>query len=176
MTGYVHGAGFSRTAYIDDPTACVCPMLTQLDAYMHDAEGTLGSTYGGWGREDRGVILGPYEWYAGFDTRTSPENQGRCDFQTYGEPPWPLSLRDASAGTAVLSHLIRGTMWGGVYLVDDHSHMGRPRYVGTGLADFLDNIQSRHQPVGFGDGHVEVRSRSQIKPRVIVNNVSTYIY
>ena len=110
-----------------------------------------------------GYVSTTYPWFANWESAYGQSTV--FDFVSYGgyevhEPAWPTNLAESTSETAIVSHPIYIGYEGTILL--DISHGGAGAVVGgtfETLSTVLDN------PVGYGDGHVEVHSKEEIRAR-----------
>jgi prepilin-type N-terminal cleavage/methylation domain-containing protein len=171
-------------SYVEDVKMMRCPIQAKpaakpesdvewLDLYY----GEYGDGYTNWGMAEdfngwiAPNILSGYLWFANY---TYFGNEPEFDFvDTLGTQsegmPWPKSDAEATANTAFIAHRISNTpgehFW-------DTAHGGAGLAMNAEIDIFGSDVDN---PVGYGDGHVEVTMKSQIKPRV-KTNVGIYYY
>lgn len=170
-------------SYVEDIKMMRCPIQAKaakpdsdvdwLDLYYGDYAGA----YTNWGKAESADgqiasnILSGYMWFANYTYfGTEPE----FDFvDSLGTPSegmaWPKSDEEATANTAFIAHRISNT--GGAHFWDT-AHGGAGLAMNVEIDIFASDVDN---PVGCGDGHVEVTLKSQIKPRVRTN-VGVYYY
>ncbi len=175
--------------YVDEVKIMSCPIqklaakpgsdVAWLDLYWYD--GTSG--YANWGAlyEDSSRnppnILSGYLWFANYTNVANSSAEPEFDFvDTRGTPsegmPWPKTDAQASANTAFIAHRISDTpdASGGHFW--DTAHGGAGLALNTEIDIFASDVDN---PVGYGDGHVEVTLKRQIKPRARTS-VGVYYY
>ena len=160
--------------YISDAKVLLCPALkflgndTRLTGYFKDLAWVSpgNSNFGGW-NTDKGIILIPYLWFAGY-TSLLPAP---------GEPPVLATLNDGTSRTLMISHRISFASGGGGW---DEGHGGKGLVGGADSNTFLRSyVKSADTPTGFSDGHVDIRRHGQFKARGDSNysgSGETYFY
>ncbi len=174
----------SIISYVEDIDVMRCPIQAKaankpgsdvewLDLYYDNFAGG----YTNWGAAEdvngqiSANILSGYMWFANYTYfGTEPE----FDFvDTLGTPsegmPWPKTDAQASANTAFIAHRISNTSGAHFW---DTAHGGAGLAMNVEIDIFASDVDN---PVGYGDGHVEVTLKRQIKPRV-KTNVGVYYY
>ncbi len=172
----------SIISYVEDIDIMKCPIQAKAARPGSDVEwldlyyGSVAGGYTNWGnaKDINGQIapniLSGYMWFANYTYfGTEPE----FDFVDMGTPSegmaWPKTDEQASANTAFIAHRISNTptqhFW-------DTAHGGAGLAMNVEFDIFASDVDN---PVGYGDGHVEVTLKRQIKPRV-KTNVGIYYY
>lgn len=154
--------------YITDPNVTVCPLLSeQLNRpHLTDPNAFAAPTgnYGGWGagRGIDGRVAGnipiPYIWT--FNYRTTAGNEPvylMVDGQL--EPEWADSLDEFNSESTTVAHTIQDTAGDNL----DFLHEGKNLFSPDPVEVVGEN------PIGRGDGSVEIRPSSEIKERVTVD-------
>lgn len=127
------------------------PILADPDNYWLG-----GPSHGAWNTDAPHVYLS-YMWFSnwtGWDDRLN----STLEFAK-GEAPWPNEQDEGTASTAMIAHRAGAGIddWDLGTLVPESIPMK-----GHGVMDGAGRYEN---PVGYGDGHVEMNSGSEIKPR-----------
>ena len=165
------------SSYIDDPDMYLCP-FTAVHARINEGSGYYAKTnwihptmdaYGGIGAivPSTGlpprVIMTAYMWLPNYHVSlgVAPQYQ----FTAYNGDivdtrPWPTKGSECKSDTPIITHRVS---YDGDYFWD-LGHSGTTLVNGSGLL-YEDISDTEGQPIGYGDGHVEYRNKSDIKPR-----------
>ncbi len=147
-----------KDTYITDSKVLLCPLLGKektWSGFYYDNEWLHPSfDMGGWDT-DRADIQIAYAWLANFAPMDGSGNPGPITFQN-GEPPWPRNSSECNSNRAMIVHELQFRYDSWFY---DASHGG------TLWGTTLDESESIDNPVGRGDGHVDIVKKSQIRSR-----------
>ena len=140
--------------YLTIPNMTRCPILArefgQYSPYWSDMNYKSG-VYGAWG-SSAAYIFTPYSWFAGFPTIVMYS----------GEPAPPMNAEEASSSGAMVPHRISEARMDSLrYILWDMGHGGSYGYLFNDGA----KITTFDQPVGYGDGHVTIHAKPDIKKR-----------
>ena len=163
------------SVYIETSKMFLCPALTNLGIDFQTTEWFMyvDAYYGGWDWDltpqaaghsvDNMLISGPYCWTANYRSRGGQEMQ-----YINGTPPWPKRDHECNSMNAFIFHLF----WSDKdnYDMDEVSIYSTQDYCHGGLGYYESNSEwSRAKvddnPVGYGDGHVEIHQKTQMRPR-----------
>ena len=159
--------------YVEDSSALLCPVLVPWGPAYQNTDYYDG-IYGGWDGYNpmKGQIpahvFGVYFWFANYRALDGSVPEFEFMSREYigvNTIPWPDRLRDCREDKAFITHQIYYS-WG-FDLTCDASHGGQIDPV-EGSALFDDASNALDSPVGFADGHVEVRTRGEIRSRAKV--------
>ncbi|MCX5637043.1 MAG: type II secretion system protein [Planctomycetota bacterium] len=164
--------------YIDEGNSKIvaCPALRSkivvgsrtIYGYLVDpswAHYALSMDMGGW-NTDKSNIRIAYNWYAAFQPLGTNATPNTITFEP-GTAPWPLCGDDCSSRSVMISHAVCSQLGGFI----DFSHGGS--FFTTSLETVKDMADN---PIGYGDGHVEVVRKSQFKLRATYDyNVGTIV-
>ena len=127
-----------------------------------DAYGGIGAIVPSTGLPPR-VIMTAYMWLPNYQVSlgVAPQYQ----FTAYNGDivdtrPWPTKGSECKSDTPIITHRVS---YDGDYFWD-LGHSGTTLVNGSGLL-YEDISDTEGQPIGYGDGHVEYRNKSDIKPR-----------
>lgn len=181
-------------AYVDNGNIVQCPLLHRFGGPFASTESFLDSPTGGSGGWDSDRIAQEaghactadmyisYHWYANWASGSGAE--ALFDFVTpdgvrVHERPWPKRTSDCMADRAFIAHAISSHRFGAGWLSWDTSHGGVGAYESSQWPSLSSFSSAVDNPVGYADGHVEIRLRSTLKPRAIIQTSifgDTYIY
>ena len=167
--------------YVEDVDLMECPILAgaplKMDLYYYNPS---GGGWGSWGTPIKqgianvGNIAGAYMWLANYTFfGTEPEFDFVDPSGTRSEGiPWPKNDAEASSRSAFIAHRISNKD-GGHF--QDLSHGGSGHTEDAAFEIFASDTDN---PVGYGDGHVEVNLKKEIKPRAqnTLGNVGVIYY
>lgn len=158
----------------------ICPYMKSWGIYFSDTDyfDFTNPTYGSWDSVARtdipntpSEIYISYSWFA--NAKTIDGNDPIFKYHSaysntdVNELPWPTNYEESTADKVVISHIMYVyEQWGRLF---DFSHGGDP----TGLSP-QEGHQAFDVPLGFADGHVETRSKSQIEPRARLEPYGSY--
>ncbi|OHB56465.1 MAG: hypothetical protein A2Y12_19790 [Planctomycetes bacterium GWF2_42_9] len=194
---YVSGGGgkptvysaYKNSGYFKNAKILECPRLkADIKADNYDKLLTYyGNGYGGWDYEKSpnwkpgspapGYISMHYSWFANYRCNNAGGTvrfvNSAPKFGVVRELPWPDKASDCTSRVAFIAHRI--TMGGAsVGFALDRGHGGKS-VVAAGY-EFLKNSKSSDNPVGYGDGHVETRKRSEMRPRAKLPDQFEWLY
>jgi prepilin-type N-terminal cleavage/methylation domain-containing protein len=169
--------------FLNDGKATICPVIERYRGPSIAAGGYhayvdsywSGASYAGWDSNQPQIVL-TYMWFAAYRTGNGIAATGPATiYQVVDgrlEPAWPTRVFDAGSNRAMITHRISGGPGG--YISHNLGHKGRGLAISA--ADLL--VGTPDQPVCFGDGHVEVRGDSEIKPRSLITSggIGYYYY
>ena len=113
-----------------------------------------------------GYVSMPYVWFANWQGGTTYFDFVSSDGYQVDETPWPRNLGDCTASAAMVTHNITRSS----FLLADYSHGSKGfSYEGFSFQTYSDTPDTC---VGYGDGHVEVHSKAQIRARARVGTGS----
>jgi len=151
--------------YVTDSEFFFCPLLTYLGANHADLSWRHPTmSFGAWDTNAANISSG-YLWTANFRTvhggiPVKPQFSFTAyDGTSVNTPPFPDKADECTGTTAFIFH---GCEVFENSATVDYTHGGAG--VVPGPPDFT-NTTVLDNPVGWGDGHVEVSLRSQMKPR-----------
>ena len=151
--------------YVTDSEYFLCPLLTYLGANHADLSWKHPTmSFGAWDTNANNISSG-YLWTANFRTiHISPPAKPEFSFTAYdgtsvNTRPYPYKADECTGTAAFIFH---GCEVFPTASTVDYTHGGAG--VIPGSPDFT-TTTTLDNPVGWGDGHVEVRMRSQMKPR-----------
>ncbi len=177
--------------YMADPDIMACPLLRDLVLWYSDASyvtdtQTNGFPDGGGWNTNAASIWSGYCWFANIKDGTVAEEEPHefdftFDTRTFmdkrlsvHEPPWPTKVQECDSNRAFIAHAIIGDTDGRGGLVElSHGSSGWHR---QSTPFTIDSIESIVNPVGYGDGHVDIHQKSQLRPRARSPYNDTYIY
>ena len=154
-------------AFMDDIPGemTICPIyarragdlvLAYPDAYWNwPPDSSTPSDHGAWDTDAPNKYLS-YMWLTNWTGYGEVRLNSELEFAK-GEPRWPKKQTECSSRTAMIAHRVDAKIedWdlGTLVSVPERGHGGMP-----GLMRF-------ENPVGCGDGHVDIHMRSDIRPR-----------
>ncbi len=150
--------------YIEESKIIFCPVTRKIGRFMSSLEWNEGNGWGAWEAVDESTgepllnIVSNYSWFAGFTPGTTLAEWDNKITYHNGEPPWPLTMEDASSVNAMITHTLFQNDWYGFY---DYSHGGNNRPWGAGKT--FDDADSIDNPLCQGDGSVTVRKKSDVE-------------
>jgi len=178
--------GVMRGSYVQDTRVMICPIVAQVPSQQYGEyrsnDWQANGIFGGWDTQ-ADYTNTAYMWLANFqgtrmfDAVPAPPAEGLGASVSIpprpstvqmlnGEPDLPRGLGDAEPGRSFITHKINFFISSNSPTnLQDVGHGGQGNWQ-TGAP--YDGYQAREQPVGFADGHVIVRSRDQIKPRMTI--------
>ena len=120
------------------------------------------------GQGKYGYVSMSYVWFANYQNVNNPN---WFDFEynnlPVNTPPWPRNLREASEETAMITHSI--TLGG---IMADYSHKGAG--FSYDILSFEDYSETADNPLGYGDGHVDMVPRPDVQPRINLGGTIYY--
>ena len=159
--------------YMGNVEIMACPLLRYRGEYYADAHAIDQYGRGGWASEAVSLYSG-YCWFANIKL-----SSGFSDlwfiFETRGlndqpfsvrEPPWPRKIPECDSRKGFIAHEIvyddmaKNLSYGVVLW--DHSHGGVKRLFNGTISQDLESYES---PVTYADGHIEINSKEEIRPR-----------
>jgi len=140
--------------YLTIPNMTRCPILArefgQYNLLFSNMNYTPDGNYGSWGSSAL-YIYTPYSWFAGFPKIVM------CS----GETAPPMNAEEASSSGAMVAHRISDLRLSSLRdVLIDWGHGGM-----NFSSDDSANITTFDQPVGYGDGHVTIHAKPDIKKR-----------
>jgi len=175
----------TKGKYMSDFSITICPVIKNYPGPSITYDGTYrtyidhtwaGSDYAGFGTQAP-QILTVYAWFANYRHGYGSTTSGAATiYLTVGgetERAWPRTMSEAGSDRAFSAHRISGGPVSTAH--HDEAHLG----LGLGRATAAELINpNESQPVSFGDGHVILRPRSQIRERVHIpiGNVGYFYY
>jgi len=143
-----HAWAAMHSKYLTIPNMTRCPILAQQFGQSSPIFSDMnwhGGDYGAWGSKAY-LIFTPYAWFAGYST-----------ISVYsGETPPPKNADEASASGAMVAHRISDSIGCVLWDMGHGGLCGLPS--GAPFTTF-------DQPVGYGDGHVTIHAKPDIKKR-----------
>lgn len=185
---YARSAGDTNSLYdvviedVENLQMIICPI--QVTDFQDDVESDINflypSGYGNWGTGIPGSepfvlqILSGYCWFANYAcyyTPGPPEFKfNDPEFGEVKERPWPRNDSEATESTAFIAHRISNLS--GAYFWDN-SHRGMKRGWDVTFEEFASDFDN---PVCYGDGHIEVNYKRELKPRANIAGVGIFYY
>jgi hypothetical protein len=186
--GDVYSA-YKDSGYFENSKILLCPLLAiDFKSNNFDKLNYYVTEYGAWDYD-----RGPYwrraypapsmvymfsSWFANYrcgnaDTKVSFKFSDSY-FGQVTEHPWPDKVSDCTAISAFIAHRI--TLGGSAYGFNvDRGHGGNDIVYMTGY-DFYKSSKSIDNPIGYADGHIETRNRSEMRPRAKLPDGWVYYY
>ncbi len=177
-----------RKRYITDSWVTICPFFSNRETVFKDPYYYASSAIGGWEYERAQpaaaaptVIQTAYMFLPNVkmlrDSRTDLTTYAPIDYAA-GEPKWPSNVKEAKSQAAMISHVLQYSTV--LSNVTDNGHGAATPQVplpASGIPDDGHQLRTRVQPVAYGDGHVEVHRKGDIKNRASITLASgTIIY
>ena len=120
-----------------------------------------------------GYVTIAYMWFANYEPINTALKVS-FDFEYDGMPvhttPWPRNLREAREDAAMITHVVKGNS----SFFQDYSHKGAG--FSYDIAGFENFSETADNPVGFGDGHVDMVPRPDVEPRALEGGTSYFYY
>ena len=151
-------------SYMTNSQILICPITRKLggifaDTHLVPKVGGGGRTWGGWDSKIAGTntpasaISIAYSWYANYTPSLSGKPNIPVTFHN-GEKPWPKKMSECSVNRTLISHNVEINNWG----LYDQSHGG----IAPQIANLeIDSSKTIDNPIGFSDGHVIFRLKSE---------------
>ena len=169
--------------YIETSKVMFCPIMSQQGSYL-DNRFYSSSGYGGWdilewsGTSNVGApwdssndlptkVVSGYCWFANF--RSHVPEPDKVKFEV-GEPPWPRNMSECNSDSAFISHEVSSPDFNSIYW--DLSHGGNYELYG----ESIEEMETLDNPVGYSDGSVTFRLKTEMKARADVPWGGSYYY
>ncbi len=178
--------------YVDEPKIFMCPGTVHHakqwggENYFNNLDWFDGNAYGAWNGEDSSgypprVISTAYLWLSNYRRRTGATSSDLPEFEythtdadgtiPVNTTPWPAKGTELNSLSPVTVHRVT---FHGTYFWD-LGHAGKTLI--QGASSYADVAGTEDQPIGFGDGHVEFRTKHEMQPRArISGNVGEVYY
>ncbi len=154
-----------RGTYIPYTPVMICPIVATVGSQSqgeYRRNDWVASNYGGWDTPDPPVNMTytAYVWQAGLNSRG-----GATFAMLNSELDPPLNTAESSSATSFIAHRLDFGLTS--YHAATHGGGGLLQ-----IGSYPDNFQTRDMPVGFGDGHVILRDKKEIRPRMSVTTIN----
>jgi prepilin-type N-terminal cleavage/methylation domain-containing protein len=175
-----------RRTYVQDTRMMICPVVARVPSQANNEyrsnDWMANGIFGGWDT-DADYTNTAYMWLANFSgTRmfdavpAPPDEKAPEDLSLprkpgtvqmlNGEPPLARSLGEADHARTFITHKINFFISSSSPTnLQDVAHDGNGNWQ---MGEPYDGYKASEQPLGFGDGHVLMRPREQIKPRICI--------
>ena len=191
--GHTRASVKAMQKYIDNSKILLCPLqarfgydwqqfMTRLDWTNVDLGG-WPPEFQGWDRiaqdlpgatADTTITVNGYLWFAGYrEPSANPDgDKPKFDFSStfyssmfawIKEPEWPDKLTESTAQRAFITHEMYDSTASG--FVGDFSHGGLGQGALRNGLFYDKDVEALDTPVGYADGHVISRLKSEMRPR-----------
>jgi len=167
--------------YMKNTKIMLCPLLGELPqfGYRYTSLDYFEWGYGGWDsvkpelHQIPSHIFSGYDWFANYQHISGTKTKFSFVYKgdMIQENPWPRTGEELTEDKAFIAHRISAHRRRGYVGLWDISHGGSGGARGIEFEELFDDIStSKENPVGYADGHVEIRCKSEIRPRALIGD------